>query len=149
MIDHRSSRGSVRPTTPEAGIGGATISTGPSALFAFSVVMAVFVSLIQIPVAAVAESIPGPGEPNPAARTPARPCLSDGQRRRRLSLHRDGKAVISGELSGILERIGSTAESWWAHVATLSATPSRFSPAAVPGTAPCRANQFSWSIVST
>jgi hypothetical protein len=29
-------------------------------------------------------------------------------------LFRDGKALISAELSGILERVGSGAESWWA-----------------------------------
>jgi hypothetical protein len=29
-------------------------------------------------------------------------------------LFRDGKAAISSELEEILERIGSTAESWWA-----------------------------------
>jgi hypothetical protein len=28
-------------------------------------------------------------------------------------LFRDGKARISAELSGILERVGSSAESWW------------------------------------
>ena len=35
-------------------------------------------------------------------------------------IFRDGKAVISAELSGILERIGSTAESWWARIEKLS-----------------------------
>jgi hypothetical protein len=35
-------------------------------------------------------------------------------------LFRDGKAVISAEVSGILERIGSTAESWWARIEKLS-----------------------------
>ncbi len=35
-------------------------------------------------------------------------------------LFRDGKAVISAELEEILERIGSTAESWWARIEKLS-----------------------------
>ena len=35
-------------------------------------------------------------------------------------LFRDGKAVISAELSGILERLGSNAESWWARLEKLS-----------------------------
>ena len=35
-------------------------------------------------------------------------------------LFRDGKAVISAELSGILERIGSSAEGWWARIEKLS-----------------------------
>ena len=35
-------------------------------------------------------------------------------------LFRDGKAVISAELSGILERLGSSAESWWARLEKLS-----------------------------
>ncbi len=35
-------------------------------------------------------------------------------------LFRDGKAVISAELSGILERLGSSAESWWARIEKLS-----------------------------
>jgi len=35
-------------------------------------------------------------------------------------LFRDGKAVISAELPRILERIGSSAESWWARVEKLS-----------------------------
>ena len=35
-------------------------------------------------------------------------------------LFRDGKAVISAELSGILERIGLGAESWWARIEKLS-----------------------------
>ena len=35
-------------------------------------------------------------------------------------LFRDGKAVISAELAGILERTGSTAESWWARLEKLS-----------------------------
>ena len=35
-------------------------------------------------------------------------------------LFRDGKAVISAELAGILERIGSTAETWWARIEKLS-----------------------------
>ncbi len=33
---------------------------------------------------------------------------------------RDGKAVISAELSEILERIGSAAETWWARIDKLS-----------------------------
>jgi hypothetical protein len=33
---------------------------------------------------------------------------------------RDGKAVISAELEEILERIGSTAESWWARIEKLN-----------------------------
>jgi REP element-mobilizing transposase RayT len=35
-------------------------------------------------------------------------------------LFRNGKAVISAELAGVLERIGSTAESWWARIEKLS-----------------------------
>ena len=35
-------------------------------------------------------------------------------------LFRDGKAVISAELSGILKRIGSTAESWWTRIEQLN-----------------------------
>jgi hypothetical protein len=35
-------------------------------------------------------------------------------------LFRDGKAAISSELEEILERIGSTAESWWARIEKLS-----------------------------
>ncbi len=35
-------------------------------------------------------------------------------------LFRDGKAVISAELSGILERLGSSAENWWARIEKLS-----------------------------
>jgi hypothetical protein len=35
-------------------------------------------------------------------------------------LFRDGKAVISAELAGILERLGSSAESWWARIEKLS-----------------------------
>ena len=34
-------------------------------------------------------------------------------------LFRDGKAAVSRELSGILERIGSNAESWWARLEKL------------------------------
>ena len=36
------------------------------------------------------------------------------------ALFRTGKAAISRELSGILERIGSSAESWWARLEKLS-----------------------------
>jgi hypothetical protein len=35
-------------------------------------------------------------------------------------LFRDAKAAISAELSGILERIGSNAETWWARLEKLS-----------------------------
>src|SRR5262249_43329148 len=35
-------------------------------------------------------------------------------------LFRDGKAAVSREVSGILERIGSSAESWWSRLETLS-----------------------------
>ena len=35
-------------------------------------------------------------------------------------LFRTGKPTISRELSGILERIGSSAESWWARLEKLS-----------------------------
>jgi hypothetical protein len=35
-------------------------------------------------------------------------------------LFREGKAVISRELSGILDRLGSSAESWWSRIAKLS-----------------------------
>ena len=35
-------------------------------------------------------------------------------------LFRGGKAVISAELSGILERLGSSAESWWSRLEKLS-----------------------------
>ncbi len=35
-------------------------------------------------------------------------------------LFRNGKAKISAEVSGILERIGSNAETWWARIAKLS-----------------------------
>jgi REP element-mobilizing transposase RayT len=35
-------------------------------------------------------------------------------------LFRDGKAVITAELSGILERIGSSAETWWARMEKLT-----------------------------
>ena len=35
-------------------------------------------------------------------------------------LFRDGKATISAELTGIFERLGSTAESWWARIEKLS-----------------------------
>ena len=35
-------------------------------------------------------------------------------------LFRDGKAAISAELSGIFERLGSTAESWWSRIEKLS-----------------------------
>jgi hypothetical protein len=35
-------------------------------------------------------------------------------------LFRDGKTAISAELSGILERIGSSAENWWARLEKLS-----------------------------
>jgi REP element-mobilizing transposase RayT len=35
-------------------------------------------------------------------------------------LFRDGKAVISREISGILERLGSSAESWWSRLEKLS-----------------------------
>jgi hypothetical protein len=35
-------------------------------------------------------------------------------------LFRDGTAVISAELSGILERLGCNAESWWARLEKLS-----------------------------
>jgi hypothetical protein len=35
-------------------------------------------------------------------------------------LFRNGKAVISAELEEILERIGSTAESWWARIEKLN-----------------------------
>ena len=34
-------------------------------------------------------------------------------------LFRDGKAAISAELAGILERLGSSAESWWARLEKL------------------------------
>jgi hypothetical protein len=33
---------------------------------------------------------------------------------------REGRAVISGELSGVLDRLGSSAESWWARLKKLS-----------------------------
>jgi len=33
---------------------------------------------------------------------------------------RDGKAAISAELSGILERLGSNAEGWWSRIEKLS-----------------------------
>ena len=35
-------------------------------------------------------------------------------------LFREGKAAISGELSGIFDRLGSSAESWWARLEKLS-----------------------------
>jgi REP element-mobilizing transposase RayT len=35
-------------------------------------------------------------------------------------LFREGKAVLSAELSGILERLGSSAESWWSRIEKLS-----------------------------
>ncbi len=35
-------------------------------------------------------------------------------------LFHGGKAVISAELAGILERLGSSAESWWARIEKLS-----------------------------
>jgi len=35
-------------------------------------------------------------------------------------LFREGKAAISRELSGIFDRLGSSAESWWARLAKLS-----------------------------
>ena len=35
-------------------------------------------------------------------------------------LFRDGKAVISAEVAGILERLGSNAESWWCRIEKLS-----------------------------
>jgi hypothetical protein len=35
-------------------------------------------------------------------------------------LFRDGKAAISAELSGILERLGSTSERWWSRIEKLS-----------------------------
>ena len=35
-------------------------------------------------------------------------------------LFRDGKAAISAELSGIFDRLGSSAESWWARLEKLS-----------------------------
>ena len=35
-------------------------------------------------------------------------------------LFRDGKATISRELSGIFDRLGSSAESWWARLEKLS-----------------------------
>ena len=35
-------------------------------------------------------------------------------------LFRDGKAAISAELSGILERLGSNAERWWSRIEKLS-----------------------------
>jgi hypothetical protein len=35
-------------------------------------------------------------------------------------LFRNGKAVISAELEEILERIGSTAQSWWARIEKLN-----------------------------
>jgi REP element-mobilizing transposase RayT len=35
-------------------------------------------------------------------------------------LFRDGKAAISAELTGILERIGTTSETWWARIEKLS-----------------------------
>ena len=35
-------------------------------------------------------------------------------------LFRDGKAAISAEVSGILERLGSSAESWWGRMEKLS-----------------------------
>jgi hypothetical protein len=38
-------------------------------------------------------------------------------------LFRDRKAKISAELSGILERIGSNAETWWARIEKLSKGP--------------------------
>jgi hypothetical protein len=35
-------------------------------------------------------------------------------------LFRDGKAVISSELEELLERIGSTPQSWWARIEKLN-----------------------------
>ena len=35
-------------------------------------------------------------------------------------LFREGKAAISAELSGILERLGSNAERWWSRIEKLS-----------------------------
>jgi len=35
-------------------------------------------------------------------------------------LFREGKAVISAEVAGILERLGSSAESWWSWLEKLS-----------------------------
>jgi len=35
-------------------------------------------------------------------------------------LFREGKAAISRELSGIFDRLGSSAESWWARLEKLS-----------------------------
>jgi hypothetical protein len=35
-------------------------------------------------------------------------------------MFREGKAVISAELSGILERLGSNADRWWSRIETLS-----------------------------
>src|SRR5271169_2850011 len=35
-------------------------------------------------------------------------------------LFRDGKAAISAELSGILERLGSSADRWWSRIEKLS-----------------------------
>ena len=35
-------------------------------------------------------------------------------------LFRDGKAAISAEVAGILERLGSNAESWWCRIEKLS-----------------------------
>ena len=35
-------------------------------------------------------------------------------------LFRDGKATISAEVSGILERLGTSAEHWWARLEKLS-----------------------------
>ena len=35
-------------------------------------------------------------------------------------MYRDGKAAISAELSGILERLGSNAERWWSRIEKLS-----------------------------
>ena len=35
-------------------------------------------------------------------------------------LFRDGKAKVSNELAGILERIGADADTWWARIQKLS-----------------------------
>ncbi len=42
------------------------------------------------------------------------------QKTRTVRLFRDGQAAISAELSGIIDRLGSSAESWWSRIEKLS-----------------------------
>jgi hypothetical protein len=58
-------------------------------------------------------------------------------------LFRDGKAVISAELSGILQRLGSTAADWQARLEKLKS--GRWGASSLPAESGCARSQPAWA----